>query len=29
MKRFFKLYWIEQKLGFRSCDMLIFGVGMP
>lgn len=29
MKRFFKLYVIEQKLGFRSMDMLIFGVAMP
>ena len=29
MKRFLKLYWIEQKLGLRSCDMLIFGVAMP
>lgn len=29
MKRFFKLYLIEQKLGLRSCDMLIFGIAMP
>ena len=29
MKRFFKVYWTEQKLAFRSCDMLIFGVAMP
>ena len=29
MKRFLKLYLIEQKLGFRSCDMLGFGVAMP
>ncbi|MBQ1274497.1 MAG: ABC transporter permease [Cellulosilyticum sp.] len=29
MKRFFKLYWIEQKLGFRCCDGIIFGVAMP
>lgn len=29
MKRFFKLYIIEQKLALRSADMLIFGVAMP
>ena len=29
MKRFLKLYSIEQKLTLRSCDMLIFGVAMP
>ncbi len=29
MKRFLKLYLIEQKLGFRSLDMMIFGVAMP
>lgn len=26
MKRFLKLYIIEQKLALRSADMLIFGV---
>lgn len=29
MKRFLKLYVIEQKLALRSCDMIIFGVAMP
>ena len=29
MKRFLKLYRIEQKLALRSADMLIFGVAMP
>ncbi|MGN1148994.1 MAG: ABC transporter permease [Lachnospiraceae bacterium] len=29
MKRFWKLYWIEQKLSLRSGDMLLFGVAMP
>lgn len=29
MKRFLKVYQIEQKLGFRSSDMLVFGVAMP
>ena len=29
MKRFFKLYSIEQKLALRSGDMLIFGIAMP
>lgn len=29
MKRFMKVYAIEQKLALRSCDMLIFGVAMP
>lgn len=29
MKRFFKLYWIEQKLALRSGDMLLFGIAMP
>lgn len=29
MKRFLKLYMIEQKLALRSADMLIFGVAMP
>lgn len=29
MKRFLKLFWIEGKLGFRSGDMLIFGMLMP
>ena len=29
MKRFLKLYLIEQKLALRSADMLIFGVAMP
>lgn len=29
MKRFFKLYTIEQKLALRSGDMLIFGIAMP
>ncbi|MGN0325575.1 MAG: ABC transporter permease [Lachnospiraceae bacterium] len=29
MKRFFKLYLIEQKLALRSGDMLLFGVAMP
>ena len=29
MKRFLKLYVIEQKLALRSADMLIFGVAMP
>ena len=29
MKRFLKLYIIEQKLALRSADMLIFGVAMP
>lgn len=29
MKRFLKVYQIEQKLGFRSGDMLLFGIAMP
>ncbi|MGN0167680.1 MAG: ABC transporter permease [Acetatifactor sp.] len=29
MKRFLKLYLIEQKLSLRSGDMLLFGVAMP
>ena len=29
MKRFLRLYMIEQKLALRSGDMLIFGVAMP
>lgn len=29
MKRFLKMYMVEQKLALRSGDMLIFGVGMP
>ena len=29
MKRFLRLYSVEQKLAFRSPDMLLFGVGMP
>ena len=29
MKRFLKLYIIEQKLALRSADMLTFGVAMP
>ncbi|MGN0622665.1 MAG: ABC transporter permease [Oscillospiraceae bacterium] len=29
MKRFFKLYTIEQKLALRSGDMLLFGIAMP
>ncbi|MGO5051586.1 ABC transporter permease [Lachnospiraceae bacterium LCP25S3_G4] len=29
MRRFFKMYTIEQKLGFRSCDGIIFGICMP
>lgn len=29
MKRFLKLYRIEQKLALRSGDMLLFGVAMP
>ena len=29
MKRFLKLYMIEQKLALRSGDMLIFGIAMP
>ena len=29
MKRFFKLYMVEQKLALRSGDMLIFGIAMP
>ncbi|WP_346909233.1 ABC transporter permease [Faecalicatena orotica] len=29
MKRFWTLYKVEQKLGLRCPDMLIFGVGMP
>lgn len=29
MKRFWKLYLIEQKLALRSGDMLLFGVAMP
>lgn len=29
MKRFLKLYMIEQKLALRSGDMLIFGMAMP
>ncbi|MGN0351896.1 MAG: ABC transporter permease [Roseburia sp.] len=29
MKRFWKLYLIEQKLAFRSGDMLLFGIAMP
>lgn len=29
MKRFLKLYMIEQKLALRSGDMLIFGVAIP
>ena len=29
MKRFFKLYTIEQKLALRSGDMLLFGLAMP
>ena len=29
MKRFFKLYSTEQKLAFRSCDVIIFGIAMP
>ncbi len=29
MKRFLKLYMIEQKLALRSGDMLLFGIAMP
>jgi len=29
MKRFLKLYSVEQKLAFRSLDILIFGIIMP
>lgn len=29
MKRFLKLYLMEQKLALRSGDMLLFGVAMP
>ena len=29
MKRFLKLYSVEQKLGLRSGDMILFGVAMP
>lgn len=29
MKRFFKLYLIEQKLALRSGDFLLFGIVMP
>lgn len=29
MKRFLKLYSVEQRLGFRSADSIIFGVAMP
>lgn len=29
MKRFLKLYSIEQKLGFRAADSIIFGIAMP
>ena len=29
MRRFLKLYWTEQKLGFRCCDSIIFGIAMP
>lgn len=29
MKRFWKIYLIEQKLALRSGDMLLFGVAMP
>ena len=29
MKKFAKLYWIEQKLAFRSADTMIFGIAMP
>ncbi|MGN0167835.1 MAG: ABC transporter permease [Acetatifactor sp.] len=29
MKRFWKLYLIEQKLSLRSGDMLLFGIAMP
>lgn len=29
MKRFLKLYSVEQKLGFRSADSMIFAVAMP
>lgn len=29
MKRFLKLYTIEQKLGLRSADVLVFGIAMP
>lgn len=29
MKRFLKLYRVEQKLALRSGDMLLFGVAMP
>lgn len=29
MKKFIKLYSIEQKLSFRSADMILFGIAMP
>lgn len=29
MKRFFRLYVIEQKVGFRSADGILFGIAMP
>lgn len=29
MRKFLKVYSIEQKLGFRSVDSLLFGVAMP
>ena len=29
MRKFLKMYWIEQKLGFRSLDGIIFGICMP
>lgn len=29
MRKFLKLYSIEQKLAFRSADMIVFGIAMP
>lgn len=29
MRRFLKMYSIEQKLSFRDCDGVIFGIAMP
>ena len=29
MKRFMKLYAVEQKMALRSADSMIFGVAMP
>ena len=29
MRRFLKLYSIEQKMFFRSCDVILFNLIMP